>query len=118
MLKANRTFRLVLSGVAALSVVGLLTTLASAGAPKGSETKGRHFFRESCKECHTKGAKGGEVSPLTKTQAQWRLYFQKGKHAGGTEALSKVMPDAQLLDVQVFVINHAADSPQPETCGK
>jgi hypothetical protein len=55
---------------------------------------------------------------LTKTQAQWRLYFQKGKHAGGAEPLGKYLNDAQLLDAQTFLINHAADSPQPETCGK
>ncbi len=113
MLKNNRTFRTIL---AALTV---LTGLAVAGSTKrGSETKGRTYFRQTCKECHTKGAKGGEVSPLTKTQAQWRTYFEKGKHAGGAEALTKFMPDDRLLDVQTFVINHAADSPQPETCGK
>jgi mono/diheme cytochrome c family protein len=113
MLKNNRTFRTIL---AALTV---LAGLAVAGSTKrGSETKGRNYFRQTCKECHTKGAKGGEVSPLTKTQAQWRIYFEKGKHAGGTEALTRFMPDDRLLDVQTFVINHAADSPQPETCGK
>lgn len=117
MLRTNRILRFVTSGLAALSVAALLTTLAMAGT-KGSETKGRRYFRATCKECHTKGAKGGEVSPLTKTQAQWRTYFQKSKHAAGAEALNKVMPDEQLLDVETFVINHAADSPQPETCGK
>jgi mono/diheme cytochrome c family protein len=96
-----------------------MTWLLSAGSqPKGNEGKGRFFFRQTCKECHTKGAKGGEVTPLTKTQAQWRAYFLRAKHAGGAEPLTKVMPDAQLLDVQTFLVNHAADSPQPETCGK
>jgi len=29
------------------------------------------------------------------------------------------MPDEQqLLDVQTYLVNHAADSLQPETCGK
>jgi CMP-2-keto-3-deoxyoctulosonic acid synthetase len=55
---------------------------------------------------------------MSKTQAQWRAYFTKAKHSGGTEPLTKVMPDTQLLDVQTYLINHAADSPQPETCGK
>ena len=113
----NRIVRFILSGLAALSVASLLTTLATAGTG-GSETKGRRYFRETCKVCHTKGAKGDEVSPLTKTQAQWRIYFQKAKHADGAEALDKMMPAPQLLDVQTFLINHAADSPQPETCGK
>jgi mono/diheme cytochrome c family protein len=117
MFMTNRAFHFVASGLTALVLAATFTALAAAGA-KGSETKGRRYFRETCKECHTKGAKGGEVSPLTKTQEQWRIYFQKSKHAGGAEALNKVMPDTQLLDVQTFVINHAADSPQPETCGK
>lgn len=101
---------------AALIAAALLT--AGTTQPKGNEGKGRFYFRQTCKECHTKGAKGGEVTPLTKTQAQWRAYFLKGKHAGGTEPLTSVMPDAQILDVQTFLVNHAADSPQPETCGK
>jgi mono/diheme cytochrome c family protein len=118
MFKQNRRFRFVISALAALSMAALLSTVAIAGSPKGSETKGRNYFRQTCKECHTKGAKGGEVSPLVKTQAQWRTYFTKAQHSGGTEPLNKVMPDTQLLDVETYLINHGADSPQPETCGK
>lgn len=118
MFKQNRRFGFAISALAALFVAATLSTVALAGAPKGSETKGRNYFRASCKECHTKGAKGGEISPLAKTQAQWRLYFTKATHSGGTEPLNKIMPDAQLLDVQTYLINHGADSPQPETCGK
>jgi len=108
--------RFLISIFAALTVAVLLT--AGSIQPKGNEGKGRYYFRQTCKDCHTKGAKGGEVTPLTKTQAQWRAYFLKGKHAGGAEPLARVMPDAQLLDVQTFLVNHAADSLQPETCGK
>jgi len=95
---------------------GLFSTL-SAG-PKGSENKGRHFFRETCKECHVKGAAGGEITPLNKTMAQWRAYFAQGTHNHGKEPLSKYLPPDQLLDASAFLIQHAADSPQPETCGK
>ena len=118
MFQNTRRFRFVIAALAALTVAGLLSTIAIAGTPKGSETKGRNYFRTSCKECHTKGAKGGEITPMSKTQAQWRTYFTKAKHSGGTEPLTKVKTDTQLLDVQTYLINHAADSPQPETCGK
>lgn len=115
----HRGYRIVITGVSALAVAAVLSTAALAGGtPKGNETKGRYYFRQTCKDCHTKGAKGGEVTPLTKTQAQWRAYFLKGKHAGGSEVLTKVMSEEQLRDVQTFVVNHAADSLQPETCGK
>jgi len=98
----------------------VLTSLAvsTSGATRGSETKGRAYYRQTCKGCHTKGAKGGEISPLTKTQAQWRTYLQKGTHMKGAEPLSKYLDEAKLADLQVFLVNHAADSPQPETCGK
>ena len=120
MLKIDRILRLAVSGVAALATAAVLSTLTLSGTmqPKGNDGKGRYYFRQTCKECHTKGAKGGEITPLSKTQAQWRLYFVKAKHAGGSEALIKVMPDNQLLDVQTYLVSHAADSPQPETCGK
>src|SRR6266568_3206918 len=112
MLNVTHVYRIGISGLAALAVAALLSPAITAGTvqPKGNEGKGRYYFRQTCKECHTKGAKGGEVTPLTKTQAQWRTYFLKAKHAGGTELLTKVMPEIQLLDVQTFLVNHAADS--------
>jgi mono/diheme cytochrome c family protein len=120
MSNATHISRIVIGGMAALAMAVLLSPAVSAGTnpPKGNEGKGRYYFRQTCKDCHTKGAKGGEVTPLTKTQAQWRAYFLKGKHAGGAEPLTKTMPEAQILDVQTFLVNHAADSLQPETCGK
>ncbi len=104
------------SGLLCLALLG--TAGLAQSKRKGSDTKGRHYFRQECKDCHVKGGKGGEISPLTKTQAQWRTYFTKGKHSGGAEALTKFMTDDQLIDLQAFLINHAADSLQPETCGK
>jgi len=92
--------------------------VATRAAQKGSENKGRFYFRQTCKECHTKGAVGSEVTPLNKTMEQWRAYFAKGTHNHGKEPLSKYLPPDQLLDASTFLINHAADSPQPETCGK
>lgn len=95
---------------------GLFSTIFA--APKGSETKGRHFFKDTCRQCHTKGAAGGELTPMNKTMAQWRAYFAAGTHNHGKEPLAKYLPADQLLDTSAFLINHGADSPQPETCGK
>src|SRR5258708_17784535 len=115
----SNSTRYLISAFSAFSVAALLTAATlPPKSPKGNEGKGRYYFRQTCKECHTKGAKGGEITPLTKTQAQWRSYFLKGKHAAGAEGLTKVVSDVQLLDIQTFLVNHAADSLQPETCGK
>lgn len=112
----QRLFKVAIIAVAVIFVFGLIPS-AHAGQ-KGSETKGRFHFRQTCRECHTKGAAGGEVTPLNKTMAQWREYFAKGTHNHGKEVLTKYLPADQLLDASTFLIQHAADSPQPETCGK
>jgi len=99
------TFAMLAAFTAAVAVAG------------GSETKGKFNFKKTCKPCHVKNAKGGEVTPLTKTQEQWQRYFKAGKHDKGGEELTKFLTPEQLIDVQTFLVNHAADSPQPETCG-
>jgi len=111
-----RITRLLLIVFAAVVIAGSFS--AARGAQKGSETKGRHFFKDICRQCHTKGAVGGELTPMNKTMAQWRAYFAAGTHNHGKEPLTKYLPADQLLDSSAFLISHAADSPQPETCGK
>lgn len=83
----------------------------------GSANKGKFYFKKSCKSCHVKGAEGGEITPLSKTQEQWKRYFAKGVHNKGTQKLTDILPPEHLKDVQKFLVDHAADSPQPETCG-
>lgn len=94
-----------------------LLAVVAVVAAGGSETKGKFYFKKTCKTCHAKGAAGGEVTPLTKTQAQWKAYFAAGKHEKGKDPLTKIMPAEQLVDVATFLEAHASDSPQPETCG-
>lgn len=106
------------SAIATLAMLTGLSAVAASVNPKGNDAKGRYYFKQTCKTCHTKGAKGGEVTPMSKTQAQWKSYFTKNKHAGGTEAFGGTLTPEQLRDVQAFLVNHAVDSPQPETCGK
>ncbi len=99
----------------------LLTILAVLAAPLaaegGSDTKGKFYFKKTCKSCHAAGGSAKEVTPLSKTQAQWKAYFATGKHKKGTEKLDSVVKPEQVKDVQTFLVNHASDSPQPETCG-
>lgn len=116
--KFGRNLGLVsLATVALAGLFALGTSSTSAGPQKGNEAKGKFYFKQTCKTCHVRGEKGNEITPLSKTQAQWQLYFEKGKHAKGTEPLSKYLSPEQLHDVQTFLFNHAVDSPQPETCG-
>jgi len=92
-------------------VVAALPVLASGG----SDTKGKFYFKKTCKACHTEGKGAKALTPLSKTQAQWKKFFQAGKH--GKDPLSKLGTPEQLKDIETFLVNHASDSPQPETCG-
>jgi len=113
-MRAHRPFILIL--LAFLFCIALVTAVSAAA--KGNETKGKFYFKQNCKTCHTKGAAGGEITPLNKKMTQWTNYFQAGKHNHSREPLNQYVSDEQLRDVQTFLTNHAADSLQPETCGK
>jgi mono/diheme cytochrome c family protein len=101
-----------------LKLLALFTALAlPLAAEGGSDTKGKFFFKKTCKACHAPGGSAKEITPLSKTQAQWKAYFAAAKHKKGTEKLESVLKPEQVKDVQTFLVNHASDSPQPETCG-
>lgn len=90
----------------------IATTVFSAEG--GNPRKGKALFKKSCKECHAKGAAAGEVTPLSKTMQQWDRFFEKLDHASDC---AKGLSEQDLKDIQQFLYDHAADSPQPETCG-
>jgi cytochrome c553 len=96
--------------------LGAMVAAMTFGAP-GSPTKGKYYFKKTCKPCHAKASENGELTPLTHTQAQWKAYFKAGKHAKGKEQLTKYLDATKLNDVEAFLVDHASDSPQPETCG-
>ena len=77
-------------------------------AEGGNPRKGKHLFKKTCKTCHAADGAGGEVTPMTKTQAQWDRLFDKKKH---DEDAWKGLSEQDLKDVQQFLYDHAADSP-------
>jgi mono/diheme cytochrome c family protein len=105
--------KLLVKLLTAVLVVAFLATTAF-GAEGGNPRKGKALFKKTCKECHSKGAAGGEVTPLTKTMSQWDRFFEKNEH--NPEPL-KSLSEQDLKDIQQFLYDHAADSPQPQTCG-
>lgn len=90
-------------------------TVSSAFAVDGGNPrKGKYLFKKNCKACHTDGAEGGAITPLSKTMAQWDKFFKDNKHPG--DAWGN-FPEQDLLDINQFLFDHAVDSDQPETCG-
>ena len=95
----------------------LTASVAVLSGAEGSETKGKYYYKKTCKPCHKKDSEGPELSPLSKTTAQWESIFASGKHTD-KQKLIDVMDEKQLLDVSTYLKAHASDSPQPETCGE
>ena len=99
-------------------IAAVLCPLSWPADRKPNEDRGRVYMREICKNCHTRGAVGGEITPLNKTSEQWRAYFSTGRHDHGKSPLTSIMPEEKLRDIEKFLVSHAADSLQPETCGR
>src|SRR5260370_4880142 len=107
--------------VGLLVLGGMLALMPLSAAPagqKGNEAKGKFYFKQTCKSCHVKGEKGGEGTPLVKTQAQWQAYLVKSKHMKGTRPVGKDFTPEQLDDAPTVFFNHAVDSPQTQTSGE
>lgn len=105
--------RKLLKATLLLSLAALIAVSALA-AEGGNPRKGKHLYKKSCKSCHGSGGAGGELTPMSKTQAQWDRFFDKKKH---DEDAWQGLSEKDMQDVQQFLFDHAADSPQPQTCG-
>jgi len=106
---------------ATLAALFLATLALSTGTlaeeKKGSDKQGKFLFRSKCKECHWPEEEGGDVTPMTFTQAQWKSFFDRYKHKRKKDVWHDVFTPEELLDIKTYLINHASDSEQPETCG-
>jgi cytochrome c len=96
----------------------LLTGVAFAGGP--NPNRGKSLFRANCKSCHVAKGQARDLTPLSKTQAQWTRAFKADVAKmlpRVTQKTGKTLTPTDLSDIQVFLVSHAADSDQPETCG-
>ena len=107
-----------------LTATGLAVFLFGGTALAGKRANpnhGKSLYKSTCKLCHGRGSEAAELTPLSKTQAQWLRVFEQGLG----ECLKRVqaktgkaLTEADLADIQAFLVAHAADSDQPETCGE
>ena len=102
-------------------VLILLLTITFAGlsdvAAKGNGRKGKYLFRKSCRSCHVDGGRAKELSPISKTQAEWKDAFAEDAYqqlACNEEWAN--MSDKDLLDIFTYMHDHAFDSPSPAKC--
>jgi len=92
----------------------------SVAAEKGNKRKGKYTYRKVYKACHERGevdSSKPDISPNTKTQAQWEQIFDKKEYDefGCKEEWDK-LSEKDLLDIFAYMYEHASDSPNPVSC--
>lgn len=112
-------FTRVWAPAAALFVAAVfITGIAFAGGP--NPNRGKSLFKSTCKSCHLAKGDARDLTPLSKTQAQWTRAFKADVAKmlpRVAQKTGKTLTPADVSDIQVFLVSHAADSDQPETCG-
>ena len=93
----------------------LLVGVAVIAAPRVNPAKGKVFYKKHCRPCHDGSTDAEELSPMSKTMEQWGREFAEG---GAVEDKTGArLTEQDLLDIQAYLVQHAADSDQPATCG-
>lgn|SRR5512140_3721957 len=107
-----------LSLIGAVLSFAVLVTVAAAGGP--NQNRGKTLFKSGCKTCHIKGGEAKDLTPMGKTQAQWERAFKTQIDVMAKRAEKKTgkpLTASDVDDMRAYLVAHAADSDQPETCG-
>ena len=104
------------TGSAMIVLVFLLASIGLAiAADKGNARKGKYLYRKNCRTCHIDGGSAKELSPVSKTQAQWQRVFKNIDKLQCKDEWSK-LSKKDLADVYAHLWGHAFDSPMPAKC--
>lgn len=109
--------RRIVSAILAVTFIVAFVGIVFAAGPfttDGNDRKGKYLYRKSCRSCHD-GSGAIELSPNSKTQAQWERTFGRYERLECVEEWNKLQ-QGDLNDVYTYLYGHAYDSPQPATC--
>ncbi|GAB1537253.1 c-type cytochrome [Geovibrio sp. ADMFC3] len=108
--------------VMALTVVLILAFAVATAFAAGNERKGKRTWKKSCRTACHDGSQASNLSPVSKTQAQWKALFdaEHAKIDAAHKAKNVAIDGLQASDWEdmfEYLKGHALDSDQPETCG-
>ena len=104
-----------LSVIAIIMVfLGVSITIAMA-SDKGNARKGKYLFRKTCRTCHLEGGTAKELSPVSKTQAEWQKVFDNVDALQCKDEWAK-LSEKDNVDIYAHLYGHAFDSPSPAKC--
>ena len=75
-------------------------------------------FIQKCGSCHKSGGEVEAFAPTKYASTQWERFFQRDKHKRKNKKdISADFNELELNAVKVYLVDHAADSDQPEAVG-
>jgi mono/diheme cytochrome c family protein len=77
---------------------------------------GKEIFLYKCGSCHKAGGEAAVFAPTKYASTQWERYFARDKHKRKKD-ISADYTESELNAVKRYLVNHAADSDQPEAVG-
>lgn len=112
--KGKKLFGAILTISLIVSFACIAFGAASSFTNDGNERKGKYLYRKNCRACHD-GSGAVELSPNSKTMAQWERTFGRYERLGCIEEWNKLKHD-DLNNIYSYLYGHAYDSAQPATC--
>jgi len=91
-----------------LAFVMLLAAVSPIPAATGKE-----LFVQKCLNCHKSGGSASVVKPVKYASTQWGRFFDKQKHTEKKD-ISGQLSQPDIDEIKNYLIQHAADSDQPE----
>ncbi len=103
-------------GIASIIMAFLVVSITVAMAEgKGNARKGKYLFRKNCRTCHIEAGSAKELSPVSKTQAEWQKVFDNVDQLKCKDEWAK-LSEKDNLDIYEHLYGHAFDSPSPAKC--
>ena len=90
-----------------------IATVSMAFAAEGNARKGKYLYRQKCRSCH--GVSASDLSPSSKTQAEWKKIFAKAESIKCYKDWKGVSPEDR-ADIFAYLHDYAKDSPSPAKC--
>ncbi len=94
----------------------LLFFIFTVGIANIHAADGKGVFINKCGSCHKSGGEAAAFAPTKYASTQWGRFFERDKHKRKKD-ISADYSETEIAAVKTYLINHAADSDQPEAVG-
>jgi len=95
------------------AVLILILAVVSLAFAEGNARKGKYTYRAKCRTCH--GASASDLSPNSKTQAEWKKVFAKWEGVKCAKEWKGLSAEDR-TDIFAYLHDYAKDSPSPAKC--